>query len=253
LRAKNSKKKYKVYLRFYEELNDYLPPEKRKIRFIYNFTDRQSVKDLIESLGVPHIDVDLILVRDMSVDFSYKIKDGDLISVYPVFEAFDIINVQHLREKPLREPKFVVDIHIGKLARYMRLLGFDTEYRYNYSDEEIVDISKSEKRTILTRDRDLLKRNDVTHGYWLRNESFEEQLKEVIKRFDLENEISEFSRCLVCNTALEKIEKEKIRFGVPQKVIDRKTDFSYCPACDKVYWKGRHYERMRELIDELNI
>ncbi len=105
----------KVFIRFYEELNDFLPKEKQKKRFTHYFIDRTSVKDLIESLGIPHTEVDLILVNGKSVSFKYIIKNGDDISVYPVFESLDISDVQHLRAKPLRKPKFICDVHLGNL------------------------------------------------------------------------------------------------------------------------------------------
>ena len=117
---------HKIFLRFYEELNDFLPEEKRKKRFLHQYIDRTSVKDLIESLGVPHTEIDLILVNGKSVSFKYLINDGDDISVYPVFESIDITGLQHLRPKPLRDPKFIADVHLGRLARYLRMLGFDT-------------------------------------------------------------------------------------------------------------------------------
>ncbi len=172
--------------RFYEELNDFLPKEKRKSRFEHKFIDQTSVKDMIESLGVPHVEVDLILVNGSSVNFSYIVKDQDDISVYPVFESFDISDVQHLRAIPLRNPKFILDVHLGTLARYLRILGFDAKYENNYSDDEIVNISLKEKKTILTRDKGILKRNNVTHGYWIRTTTPELQLKEVVDRFHLE-------------------------------------------------------------------
>ena len=114
----------KVTFRFYEELNDFLPEEKRKVRFAHQFIDRASVKDMIESLGVPHIEIDLILANGKSVEFSYIVEDKDDISVYPVFESMDITDVQHLRSKPLRDPKFIADVHLGSLVKYMRMLGF---------------------------------------------------------------------------------------------------------------------------------
>src|SRR3972149_748976 len=135
-----------AYFRFYEELNDFLPPEKRKIKFEHPFFCRASVKDIIESLGVPHTEIDLILVNGKSVDFSYIINDKDEISVYPVFESFDISEVQHLRAKPLREPKFVLDVHLGALAKYLRMTGFDTVYHNNFEDVEIIKVSLSQKR-----------------------------------------------------------------------------------------------------------
>lgn len=122
-----------VYLRFYEELNDFLPEAWRKTTFAYPLGRSTSIKDLIESLGVPHPEVDLVLVNGESVDFSYRVREGDRISVYPVFESLDIGSVQRLRPIPLREPRFVVDNHLGKLTRYLRLLGFDTLYINRYA------------------------------------------------------------------------------------------------------------------------
>lgn len=240
-----------ITIRFYEELNDFLPKEKRKVRFTHEFFGRESVKDLIESIGVPHTEVDLILVNGNSVDFNYILQDKDEVSVYPVFESFDIKEVQHLRPKPLREPKFVLDIHLGKLARYMRMLGFDTFYRNDLKDEEIVHISLTEIRTILTRDVGLLKRGNVTHGYFVRNTEIEKQLEEVVKRFQLENEIKEFSRCIECNTLLKPIDKERIIDQLPPKVRKHYNEFYICPNCSKIYWKGSHVEDMLRVINKL--
>ncbi len=241
----------KVYFRFYEELNDFLPPEKRKIKFEHIFIDRTSVKDMIESLGVPHAEIDLILVNGKSVDFSYLVNDNDEISVYPVFESLDISEVQHLRPMPLREPKFVLDVHLGKLTRYMRMMGFDTIYKNNYEDDELIKVSLDDKRTILTRDREILKRNDVTHGYWVRNENPEEQLKEIIERFDLKNQIKEFTKCLECNELLKKVEKELVIEQLPPKVKEWYNEFYLCPQCSRIYWKGSHYESMQKIISRI--
>lgn len=240
-----------ITIRFYEELNDFLPKEKRKVRFTHEFFGRESVKDLIESIGVPHTEVDLILVNGNSVDFNYILQDKDEVSVYPVFESFDIKEVQHLRPKSLREPKFVLDIHLGKLARYMRMLGLDTFYRNDLKDEEIVHISLTEIRTILTRDVGLLKRGNVTRGYFVRNTEIEKQLEEVVKRFQLENEIKEFSRCIECNTLLKPIDKEKIIDQLPPKVRKYYNEFYTCPNCSKIYWKGSHVEDMLRVINKL--
>jgi len=241
----------KVTFRFYEELNDFLPKSKKKVRFEHKFIDRTSVKDVIESLGVPHTEIDLILVNGKSVDFKYLINDGDDISIYPVFESFDISDVQHLRSNPLREPKFICDVHLGRLARYLRMLGFDVFYTNNLSDEKIVEISLNDKRTILTRDVGILKRSEVTHGYFLRSYDVNIQTKEVIKRFDLQKQIRELSRCLECNSELTKIDKEKIINDIPSKVAELQEEFSKCPACRKLYWKGSHYRRMLTLIQPL--
>src|ERR1019366_5098447 len=148
--------------RFYAELNDFLLLERRFTEFAYGFLDAAPVKDRIESFGVPHTEIDLILVNGQSVDFAYRVQDGDRISVYPVFEAFDIAGLTRLRPEPLREPRFVLDTHLGKLAAYLRLTGFDTLYQNCWGDEELARISRDEHRILLTRDVGLLKRSAVT-------------------------------------------------------------------------------------------
>jgi uncharacterized protein len=242
---------HKIYLRFYEELNDFLPEEKRKKRFAHQFIDRTSIKDLIESLGVPHTEVDFILVNGKSVNFKYLINDGDDISVYPVFESLDITDVQHLRPKPLRKPKFVADVHLGRLTRYLRMIGIDVIYKNDFEDDEIIQASVKERRAILTRDRGILKRNDVTHGYFVRSSKGEEQVIEVIKRFNLQNAIKEFTRCLECNTELIKIAKEKIAGNLPPKVNASQEEFFSCPGCGKIYWKGTHHQKMLSLVHKI--
>jgi len=249
-----------LLIRFYEELNDFLPQEKRKIRFQHQFFDNPSIKDLIESLGVPHTEIDLILVNGNSVNFSYIVQDKDDISVYPIFESFDISNIQQLREitlyqqlKTIYQIKIIVDSHLGKLAKYMRLLGIDTFYKNDIQEIEIINISINEKRTILTKNKNLLKRNEVINGYWIRNENVESQIKEVVRRFKLQNKIKYFSRCLICNSQLKFIEKEKIINRIPSRVKEWCNEFYYCENCDKIYWKGSHYNKMLMTLKELQI
>lgn len=244
--------KKKAAFRFYEELNDFLPADKKKIRFDHEFIDRTSVKDMIESIGVPHSEIDMILVNGKSVDFNYLVQDNDDVSVYPVFESIDISDIQHLRKSPLRLPRFIADVHLGTLVKYLRMLGIDVLYQNNYSHEEIIGLSIKDNRTILTKDREILKNNKVTHGYWIRNEDAVEQVKEVIHRFDLKKNIREFARCLECNSILKQVEKEKVIERVPDKVKERHNEFWYCSNCDKIYWKGTHYEKMLELINKIN-
>src|ERR1035437_1807157 len=240
-----------VYIRFYEELNDFLSVDKRKLRFPYSFKGRVSVKDLIESLGVPHTEIDLILVNTKSVEFNYLVNDKDDISVYPVFESFDIKEVQHLRPQPLREPKFILDIQLGSLAKYMRLLGFDVTYKNGYRENEIIILSINERRTVLTKDRNLLKRNDVTHGYWIRNKEVIDQLKEVAIRFHLNNLIQPFSRCMKCNTLLKKTEKKNIMERLEENTRNFFDEFFTCPSCNRIYWKGSHYQKMVKIINAI--
>jgi uncharacterized protein with PIN domain/sulfur carrier protein ThiS len=240
----------KIAIRFYEELNDFLPKERRKKRFTHNFIDRTSVKDLIESLGVPHTEVDLILVNGNSVKFNYIINDGDDISVYPVFESLDISDVQHLRAKPLRKAKFICDVHLGTLARNLRMFGIDSYYKNNLNDEEIVKISLAEKRTILTRDIGILKRAEVTHGYFIRNDNPEKQISDVILRFSLIKLIKPFTLCLECGSKLVRISKKKILHLIPQNVRNEHNKFLNCINCKKIFWTGTHFNSMIKFINE---
>jgi uncharacterized protein len=240
-----------AWFRFYEELNEFLPSEKRKKPFSYTFNGTPSVKDAIEALRVPHVEIDLILVNSQSVGFSYKLKDGDTVSVYPVFETLDISPLIHLRAKPLRISRFILDVHLGKLARYLRLCGFDTIYRRDYIDPEIISLSESERRIILTRDIELLKNKKVIHGYWIRSQHLNEQLKEVLLRFDLLSQILPFSRCIECNGLLVNVLKEEVLDRLLPETIRYFTDFRKCSECNRIYWKGSHYERMKKYIDNL--
>lgn len=238
-------------IRFYEELNDFLPSQKRKQRYEINFAGTPSIKDVIESQGVPHTEIDLILVNGTSVRFNYKLKNEDDVSVYPLFESFDISSLQRLRAKPLRNPKFVLDVHLGTLAKYMRMFGFDTKYQNDFLDEQIIEISFRQKRTVLTRDLGILKQKKLTHGYYVRNTKPVMQMEEIINRFDLKNVVKEFSRCVRCNTVLNPIEKEKIINEIPPKVRITQSEFFYCTACNKIYWKGTHYDKMKLLIERM--
>jgi uncharacterized protein len=241
-----------VYLRFYEELNYFLSNLNKKTRFEHIFIDRTSIKDLIESFGVPHTEVDLILINGKSVSFDYIINDKDDISVYPVFESFDISEVQHLRAGPLRDPKFICDVHLGSLVKNLRMLGLDTFYKNFITESEIVLTSINENRVILTRDAGLLKIKKVTHGYYVRNTDTIKQTSEVIKRFHLEKTLKYFSRCLRCNTVLKIIQKEKVIDRIPEKVKVSQDEYFFCSNCDKVFWRGTHYKNMLIKIELLN-
>lgn len=209
------------------------------------------MKDLIESLGVPHTEVDLILVNGESVDFTYRLKPADRVSVYPVFESMDIRPLLRVRPEPLRGTKFVLDIHLGRLAAYLRMLGFDTVYRNNLEDEELARISSQHRRILLTRDRGLLKRSLVTHGYWVRETQPRQQLAEVLRRFDLFRSIQPFQRCMRCNGQLTPVDKHFVAGELPPRVRALNEQFQRCLECHRVYWKGSHYQRMLRLIESL--
>lgn len=240
-----------VTIRFYAELNDFLPRGRRQVAFAMPLERQASVKDLVESLGVPHTEVDLILVNGESVDFSYRVRDGDFISVYPVFEALDVGPLVRLRPRPLREPRFVLDAHLGKLALYLRMLGFDTLYRNDYADEELARVSSEEHRILLTRDLGLLKRSIVTHGYHVREDDPERQVVEVVRRFDLAGLAQPFGRCLRCNGELEAVEKAAVEHRLEPKTRLYYDEFRACRSCGRLYWKGSHHDHMRERVERL--
>jgi uncharacterized protein len=242
---------YTAFFRFYEELNDFIPQEKRKTRFAYGFDRNPSVKDAIEAIGVPHTEVDLVIVNRNSVDFGYHLADGDDIAVYPVFESLNISPLVRLREKPLRCPAFICDVHLGKLARFLRLLGFDTLYQNDYSDEQIVDISLLEKRCILTRDRGILKRKAVTHGYCVRSTAPEEQVSEVLGRFDLRAQARPFSLCVECNGTISSAAKPSVLHELAEKTGKCYDEFYKCNSCNRVYWQGSHFTSLKKTVQSL--
>lgn len=237
--------------RFYEELNDFLPKDRKKQSFTYHFFGNPMVKDAIEACGVPHPEVELIIVSGMSVGFEYQLKDGDHISVYPEFETLDISPLLKLRGTPLRNTKFIVDVNLGKLAKLLRMLGFDTLYSNQYEDKDIVRLSAKEKRIILTRDQHLLKHKLVTHGYWIRNTNPDKQLREIIQRLDLISRISPFIRCMDCNGLLESVEKKNIIDALPEKSARYYSEFYRCRCCEKTYWPGSHFQKMYKKIEKL--
>ncbi len=241
----------KVSFRFYAELNDFLSAERRYHDFTYEVPGTPAVKDSIEALGVPHTEVDLILVNGRSEDFTYQLQDGDQVSVYPVFESVDITPLIRLRPEPLREVRFVLDTHLGRLAGYLRMLGFDTVYSNDCSDEELAKISSEGKRILLTKDRGLLKRNLVTHGYCVRGTHPREKLVEVLRRFDLLQQVQPFTRCIRCNGLLESVTKEEVLHLLPPKVKAGYDSYRRCRECEQIYWKGTHYERMQQFIQHV--
>jgi uncharacterized protein with PIN domain len=238
----------KAWFRFYEELNDFLPSSRKKEEFLYEFEGNPSLKDAIESIGVPHPEIDLILVNGESKDFLEKLQDGSHISVYPVFESLDISGVQHLRKEPLREVKFILDVHLGKLAKYLRLLGFDAHLDTNLDDMEIIEMAALQNRIILTRDKMLLKNARVTHGYFVRSTDPKKQVEEIVERFYLGSKINAFSRCLECNVLIEDVSKKEIIDRIPEKTKKYFDKFWICPNCRRIFWEGSHYDRMREFV-----
>lgn len=230
--------------RFYEELNDFIPPSKRKKTFPFSFKGNPAIKDTIEALGLVHTEIDLIIVNGKSVGFNYQLQDGDRVAVYPEFESLDISSLIHLRSAPLRNPAFICDRQLGRLSRFLRLFGFDTLYRNDFTHETIISFSHKEKRLILTRDRALLRYKSLKRGYWVRSTDPKKQIEEVITRFQLENLICPFSRCLQCNGCIVPVEKEEVLGCLKEKTRTYFDVFYQCQDCKKIFWKGSHYQNM---------
>ncbi len=214
--------------RFYEELNDFLPADRQNQFFSYLFNGSPSIKDPIEAIGVPHTEVDLVTVNGRSVGFGYRLQHGDSVLVYPVGADITLKSTVRLRDNPLRKDAFILDVHLGKLARMLRMLGFDTVYEIDYDDPEIIRRALQENRIIITRDRLLLHSKIVIHGYCVRSTDSEEQLREVLDRFNLYSYMKPFYRCMVCNCKVRSVEKSEILHRLEPKTILYYDEFYTC-------------------------
>lgn len=247
---------FTVTIRFYDDLNDFLRKDSRQKDLIVQSKGRRSIKDLVESLGVPHVEIGLILVNGKSVDFSHIIRQGDRISVYPEFREFDISGVTRIRPRVPGVMRFILDVHLRRLARLLRLLGFDVDYRNDRDDPELAEISHRQQRILLTRDRQLLKRNIVDRGFFIRNTDPTKQAREVLQRLDLWSLIRPFTRCIECNSMIEALSVSDERFKEEKHRIPKGTvvwcrEFYICNACGRIYWKGSHYDRLQYKIDRI--
>ncbi|MDH3304549.1 MAG: Mut7-C ubiquitin/RNAse domain-containing protein [Gammaproteobacteria bacterium] len=245
----HSRVSHVIEIRFYAELNDFLSPQRQQRAFNYAFHGTPSVKDTIEAIGVPHTEVDVILVDGCSVGFEHLLQGGERVAVYPVFERYDVSPLTRLRPAPLRITRFVADVHLGLLARHLRLLGFDTAWERDLDDEAIVKIACDEQRIILTRDKGILKNGRVTHGYWLRNTDPIRQLEEVIRAIDLGRNIEPYTRCMECNGVLRQADRSAVAHSVPLQVFLVYRDFRQCRRCHRVYWRGSHLKRLDKIVE----
>ena len=237
--------------RFHEELNDFLARPLRRRAFSCACADAATAKHMIEALGVPHTEVELILVNGESVGFERQLAQGDRVAVYPKFEALDIQPLLRVRERPLRVMRFIADAHLGGLAQLLRLAGFDTLYDNHYPDADIEVLAAAEQRIVLTRDRELLKRRTITHGCYVRTLRPEAQLREIFDRLDLAGSARPFRLCLTCNAPLRRIPKDEVAGRAPEGVLERHSQFVTCDVCRRVFWEGTHWQRMRALMDSM--
>ena len=206
---------------------------------------------MIEALGVPHTEIDLILANGKSVDFAYVLEDGVRVSVYPVSESLNVENVSRLRKVPLHKTKFIADIHLGDIVKYMRALGFDVCFDPSLSIRTIIEISKKKSRIILTKSKQLLKFKGVTHAIFIRPGTTAEQIKRILDYLDIKDSIKPFSRCLRCNSVVRRVSEESVADRIPPKTKEICDQYTYCKFCDKIYWNGTHFIKMNKAIDHI--
>jgi uncharacterized protein with PIN domain len=237
-----------VTVRMYGPLNDFVPAHRRQVPWRRVVDGHPSVKDVVERVGVPHTEIDLILVNGLSVGFDYIIRGDDRIAVFPRFVTFDIGAETRVRPRPLEEVRFVADVHLGKLARRLRLAGFDTAYDDAADDATLAELADRQGRILLTRDVGLLMRRSVTHGYFIRETHPQRQLVEVLRRFGT-RDLRPFSRCLRCNDLLREVPKSAVAAALLPKTREHYHHFEMCGGCSRVYWKGSHWMRLKHAID----
>jgi uncharacterized protein with PIN domain len=242
---------YQAQFRFYADLNYFLPPGQRQTPVKYAFHGRPAIKDAIEALGIPHPEVDFILVDGVPVDFDYHLQAGDRVGVYPFFQSLELPLYIRLRATRQGPAQFVLDIHLGRLAAYLRLLGFDALYRNDYQDDQMAAIASKQGRILLTRDRGLLKRSEVRYGYCLRSSQPREQVLEILRRFQLGADIKPLIRCLRCNGMLATVHKGEVKEMLPDSVREEHQDFRQCQGCGQIYWRGSHYDRLNAFLKGL--
>jgi len=238
-------------LRFYGELNDFLSPDRRQRDIKVVFPLSPSVKDTIESLGVPHVEVGCILIEGQAVGFGHRLALGERVVVYPAFKTLGETFIAPLRAPLLSEVCFVADVHLGRLARMLRLLGFDVVYDCQAENRELLRCSLAENRVLLTRDRALLKHGDLIYGTWVRNVYAQLQAIEVLRRFDLGQFVAPLTRCPRCNGRLERVAKAEVADRIPPRTAAWLDDYFQCATCRKLYWQGTHVEQIRSQITQI--
>ncbi len=240
-----------VCFRFYGEITELLNCDHYQGYLLHKFSGRQTVKDRVESLGIPHTEVDLILREDEFLEFSYLVRAGDRISVYPPWQEIAVPEEHRLQPPEPKPVSFVLDAHLGKLASYLRIMGFDTLYRNDFDDWELAQIQAEKKRILLSRDKGLLKRKKVKWGSLLYSDNPRVQLREVLSRYNLYDKINEFGRCPECNRQLEVVDKSEIVDRLEPLTKKYFQFFKMCPGCEKIYWRGSHYQHIQGLISNI--
>jgi uncharacterized protein with PIN domain len=242
-------KPFTLRLRFHGDLDFFLGSKAADGIVERRLVEKTSIKDVIESCGIPHPEVDLIRVDEQIVGFDHTVAQDADIEVFPVENCHTISTEKHLQISQIRS--FVVDGHLGKLARNLRLLGFDVAYEQKANDRQLLDLMARENRALLTRDRRLLMHGIVQHGYCPRSQNADEQTIEVVRRFNLLELIAPFTRCLLCNAPLEDSAKADIIAELEPLTKIYYERFRRCPGCRQIYWSGSHFAKLQKRVEEI--
>ena len=242
-------KPFKVRLRFHGNLSVFLGSKAGDAVIERRLAEKTSIKDVIESCGVPHPEVDLILVDEQTVGFDHTLANDTKVEVFPVENRGTCRTDKQLQMIGIM--RFVADGHLGRLTRNLRLLGFDVAYHRNPDDRQLLDVMVRENRALLTRDRRLLMHAIVQHGYWPRSQNADEQTIEVVRRFDLSELIAPFTRCLRCNAPLEAAAKADIIDKLEPLTKIYYHQFRRCPDCKQIYWSGSHFPKLQRRVEEI--
>jgi uncharacterized protein len=244
-------KPFTVRLRFHGNLDFFLGSKADGRVVERRLVEKTSIKDVIESCGVPHPEVDIIRVDEQIVSFDHTVAQDADIEVFPVGNHRTIPTEKYLQVSQYFA--FVVDGHLGKLARNLRLLGFDVAYEQKANDRQLLDLMARENRALLTRDRRLLMHSVVQHGYCPRSQNADEQTIEVVRRFNILGLIAPFTRCLRCNAPLEEAAKAEIIDKLEPLTKIYYNQFRRCPGCKQIYWSGSHFPKLQKRIEEIRL
>jgi uncharacterized protein len=233
--------------RFFGDLPEFVRPKRGEVQ--RTLREKTSVKDAIEACGVPHPEVDLILINGAPAGFGFQIEEAATIEVHPVTAPERLFPEVRLQRR--NRERFLADGHLGKLARDLRLLGIDVAYDKTATDPQLVAQAAEEDRVLLTRDRRLLMHAAVRDGYFPRSQFPEVQIDEVLKRFHLRNRIAPHMRCLVCNGTLASVSKEEVLDQLEPLTRLYYEEFRRCRACGKIFWAGSHFRKLQARLARL--
>jgi uncharacterized protein with PIN domain len=240
---------FTVRLDLHGDLDFFLRSKAHRRSIERSLGEKTSVKDVIESCGVPHPEVDLILVNGQAVDFDYAITSDADVELYPVGTGIPQFKKQRLQTITIN--RFVADGHLGTLTRNLRLLGFDIAYDPYAEDRQLLTVMKRENRALLTRDRRLLMHAVVEAGYCPRSQNADEQTVEVIRRFDLLRSLAPFTRCLRCNAPLQKVSKGEVIERLEPLTKIYYEQFRRCTGCGQIYWAGSHFSKLQKRLEKI--